>query len=239
MVFAVVRLAAKSDSRAQLAGLWFLVAFPSIAAMVRHLSLYDGIRHMLFIVTPMAVLAAAGWDLALTAAQGRARVAALAAFWVMIAEPIVFQVRNHPNQTAYFTPIIGGPRGAFGRYDMDYWGNCILEATEWAANQADRINTPLGIAANAWEVQTMDVHRFRSLYFREQRQTGWHFNVLLLKGSPQNINAVAQDPSALYRVTTADGTPLCIVLPGPEYPELAERLAVSERSGPTGGGTPE
>jgi hypothetical protein len=225
MALAMCRLALKTQSRPQLAAMWILLLFPAIAAMVRHLSLYDGIRHMLFIVPPMAVLAAAGWDLWLGSAHPRARIVAAALFTLMVAEPILFQIRNHPNQTAYFTPLAGGPRGAFARYDMDYWGNCILEATEWASAQANRLGTPLGVASNAWEVLAMDTGRFHSLYFRQQYHSGWHLNVVLLKGSPPHLIAAANSPDALYRVTTADGTALCVVLPGPEYPRVREQLA--------------
>jgi len=49
--------------------------------------------------------------------------------------------------------------------------------------------------------------------------------VILLKGSAANITAAAADPGALYRVETADGTPLCVVLPGPEYPQIEARLS--------------
>jgi hypothetical protein len=230
MMFAMVRVALPTPSRARLAALWGLVLFPAIAAMVRHLSLYDGIRHMLFIVVPMAVLAAAGWEFVFQTVPRKTVAYVAAAFAVMIAEPFLFQIRNHPNQAVYFTPMAGGPRGAFGRYDMDYWGNCILEATGWAAAQAQHAGMPLGIASNAWEILAMDAGRFNSLYFRQQRHPGWHFNVVLLKGSSEHISAVAADPAALYRVQTADGTPLCVVLPGPDYPQVQARLTYPPES---------
>ena len=85
--------------------------------------------------------------------------------------------------------------------------------------QAGRAGIPLGVASNAWEVAAMDAGRFNELYFRQQRHAGWHLNLLLLKGSTENITQVAADPGVLYRVQTADGTPLCVVLPGPDYPQ--------------------
>ena len=142
-----------------------------------------------------------------------------------LAEPLIFQIRNHPNETVYFSPLIGGPRGAFGRFEMDYWGNCLLDATNWASIQANKAGIPLGVAANAWEVLTMDILRYPSLYFRQERQGGFHLYIRLLKGSPGAIAAAAQDPDNVYRVETADGTPLCVVGTGPEYPELKARLA--------------
>jgi hypothetical protein len=233
MAFAVVRVALPAPGRAHLAALWALVLFPAVSAMARHVSLYDGMRHMLFIVPPMAVLAAAGWEFLLRSTPRPGFAVVAGAMTLMLAEPVVFQIRNHPNQAVYFTPAIGGPRGAFGRYDLDYWGNCILEATEWAAAQAGRAGIPLGVASNAWEVAAMDAGRFNELYFRQQRHAGWHLNLMLLKGSTENITQIAADPGVLHRVQTADGTPLCVVLPGPDYPQLEGRLAYAPASAET------
>lgn len=224
MCFALGRLARRADSRVPLAAIWLFVLVPATYAIVRHLTLYDGIRHVFFIVPPMAVLAAAGWDWVLASTRSRARWLAAAALAVLVVEPLAFQLRNHPNQTVYFAPVAGGPRGAFGRFEMDYWGNCILEATEWAAIQAERAGMPVGVTANAWEILTMDIARFRSLFFRRQHHDGYHLDIRLLKGTRQDVTWAANHPAIVHRVTTADGTPLCVVFRGPEYPRLEERL---------------
>jgi hypothetical protein len=221
-----------SAARVQLGAIWAVILLPITMAIVRHLSLYDGIRHMFFVVPPIAVVAAAGWDHALRwgrPAWGRALAAVLLA--VGVAEPIVFQIRNHPNQNVYFTPAIGGPRGAFGRFEMDYWGNCVLEAMRWSAGQAQEARMPVVVTANAWEVGVMDALRYPSLWFRRERRLA-HLDVRLLKGSRQGVLETASRPDILYRVTTADGTPLCVVVPGPEYPQLEQRLARATERGP-------
>jgi hypothetical protein len=218
-------------SRVQLAALWAFVLVPATYAIVRHLTLYDGIRHMLFIVPPIAVIAAAGWDHLITLTRGGAQVGVAVLLAVGLAEPLWFQVRNHPNQTVYFSPIIGGPRGAFARFEMDYWGNCALEAVDWAASQAAAVQAPIGVSGNAWEVVLMDILRYKSLYFRLPYRSGHHFLIWLLKGARQDVLDASQRGDILYRVKTADGTPLCVVLPGPEYPTLtAEHRARIERS---------
>jgi hypothetical protein len=211
-----------AGSRVRLAALWAFVLIPATMVIVRGLTLYDGIRHMFFIVPPIAVIAAAGWDLALASSMRGVAAIAGVLLAVGLAEPYVFQVRNHPNQIAYFSPAIGGPRGAFGRFDMDYWGNCVLQAVEWCAAEAERAETPIGVSGNAWEVVVVDVDRFKRLYFRLPYRDGYHFNIHLLKGTRQDVLDTARRGDVLHRVTTADGTPLCVVLPGPEYPRLAE-----------------
>jgi hypothetical protein len=231
------RLRGEADSRVRLAAIWAAVLLPATLAIVRHLTLYDGIRHMDFIVPPIAVIAAAGWDLVLDSPRLRSGQPMKYAFVAVvllalgIAEPLVFQIRNHPNQNVYFTPLMGGPRAAFGRYEMDYWGNCMLQVAAWADGQARRAGMPIGVAGNAWEILIVDELRFPSLWFRHMEEDGYHLDVRLLKGPHQAVLDTNARPDVLYRVTMADGAPLCVVVPGPEYPRLEERLARGPASG--------
>lgn len=229
----LVRLWRRAESWVQLAALWAFVLVPATVVIVRGLTLYDEIRHMFFVVPPIGVIAAAGWDLAIAAAPGRAVFLPAALVAVGVAEPLLFQLRNHPNQIVYFTPAIGGPRGAFGRFDMDYWGNCVLQAVEWSAGEAERAQTPIGVSGNAWEVVVVDADRFKRLYFRLPYRSGYHFNIQLLKGTREDVLGTSRRGDILHRVTTADGTPLCVVLPGPEYPRLAaeQRFRIEESAG--------
>ena len=71
----------------------------------------------------------------------------------------------------------------------------------------------------------VDQPRFPSLWFRRREQDDYHLDVRLLKGNRQSVLDTNANPNVLHRVTMADGTPLCVVMPGPRYPELAERLA--------------
>jgi Dolichyl-phosphate-mannose-protein mannosyltransferase len=221
----LARFWSPGKSRLRLAAIWAFVLVPAVYAVARGLTLYDGIRHLFFIVPPIAVLAAAGWDVALAFSPSRLAWATSAVLVFGCAEPLAFQVRNHPNQTVYFSPLMGGPRAAFGRYEMDYWGNCVLEAVRWSATQAEQAKMPVVITANAWEIAVADASRYQSLAFRLRQRGGYHLDIRLLKGSRDDVIYTAELPDILYRVKTADGTPLCVVLPGPEYPQLAARLA--------------
>src|SRR5205823_6928481 len=46
-------------------------------------------------------------------------------------DPLRFSIVNHPLQITYFNPLIGGVRGAFVKYDIDYWANSFGQAIEW------------------------------------------------------------------------------------------------------------
>ncbi|MFZ1416362.1 MAG: hypothetical protein WAS73_17550 [Defluviicoccus sp.] len=97
---------------------------------------YDGIRHFLFVVPPLAVLAGAGLDRLLARATLRGPVlatAAASAIALLVAVQASSLVLLHPNQYVDYNLFVGGPDGAEELYVMDYWGNSVPEATDWLA----------------------------------------------------------------------------------------------------------
>lgn len=214
-----------SDPRARLA--WLALAgfalAPVAGAIWRHATIYDGIRHLLFIVPPLTVLAAAGWSRALGLGGVPPAVAA-GVLALGLAEPFMFQVRNHPNQIVYFSPLTGGPAAAFGRYDMDYWGNCVLQAVDWANGQALRLREPLGVSGNLVQAVEADVGRYRALWYARPGADSFQFDIRLLRGPGPVVRAFGARGDALHRVTMADGTPLCVVLPGPAFSRIRDRM---------------
>jgi hypothetical protein len=191
------------------------------AAIVMGSTLYDGIRHFEFIYPILVVLAASGWT-AILCARHRSwlRRGAAAVLAVGLASVLTFDVRFHPNQGVYFNSLVGGPRGAFARYDMDYWGNCVFQAVEWSADLARSSGVPVTISGNPEHLVQLDSERFHELYFiRPWRR--YYLNVRLARGTVAGLTELAQQP-ALYQVRTPDGALLCAVFPGPAYSELEE-----------------
>jgi hypothetical protein len=216
------------DSRRGLLALAGFAVVPAAAAIVRDATLYDGLRHLFFIVPPLFVLSAAGWWASVESARARARTVMLALLLVGLAEPLVFQIRNHPNQHVYFSPVTGGPRAAFGRYDMDYWGQSMLQAVTWAAGLAERAGMVVVLSGNPAQVVSADAGRYHSVAFVSRASGAYHLDIRLLRGPGDSVREFAARGDVLYRVTTADGTPLCVVLPGPAYGALVARLERTE-----------
>lgn len=214
------------DGAVTCAALTAFAGAPVVMAIVRNATIYDGIRHLLFIVPPVTILAAAGWHAALDARRplGRAAAVLLA---IGLAEPLVFQLRNHPNQIVYFSPFAGGPRAAFGRYDMDYWANSVLQAVQWSALVAKRSRMPIGVSGNPAQAVEADAARYRSVWFAPRSSPDFHMDIRLLRGPRDAVREFAARDDILHRVTTADGTPLCIVLPGPAFHRDRNRIRLN------------
>src|SRR5439155_3177129 len=88
------------------------------------------LRHFLFAVPPLAVLAGIGFDSGLTWLEARRRALAAAAFaaialWLLWPASVL--VRLHPYEALYFNELVGGLPGAAQRYDTDYWVNGMHE----------------------------------------------------------------------------------------------------------------
>ena len=211
--------------------LWFAALFPPAYVALSGATIYDGIRHLTFAYPPLVALAAWGWQSLLAAAPVRLRVAAAAALALGLAEPALFQLRNHPNQSIYFNALAGGPRAAFGRYELDYWGNSVLQAVEWVEAAARVSGTHLLVSGRPHHVVRDDVRRFSTIEFIAEQDGDSHLDVLLLRGPRQDVLDLAQRTDILHAVTTADGTPLAIVVPGARYGEVAAALRLPPPGG--------
>jgi Dolichyl-phosphate-mannose-protein mannosyltransferase len=92
---------------------------------------FSGMRHFLFTVPPIAVLAGLGIDGMLSRLWLRARLAAafgLALLALDLGWNATTLYRLHPDEYLFFNPLVGGLAGASRRYDTDYWVNIMPEA---------------------------------------------------------------------------------------------------------------
>jgi hypothetical protein len=106
---------------------------PIILAILMHSRLYDAMRHFLFIIPPLAILAGGAFA---TLLQSKANWLVKAAFSILIiisAGLTTFDmIQLHPYQYIYFNrTIAGGLKNASQRFETDYWGGSYKEATEW------------------------------------------------------------------------------------------------------------
>jgi hypothetical protein len=126
---------------------WLLTAMvatlPILLFMVVRPTIYNGIRHFLFVVPPMTVIAAASIDRAWSLAEGLGRRAGQAVGGGLAVLAILYAFALgclHPNQYVYYNRFVGGVHGAYGRFEMDYWGNSLQEATRELIALVEREN---------------------------------------------------------------------------------------------------
>jgi hypothetical protein len=118
---------------------WAAAAVPVGFLMISHATLYDGIRHTLFVIPVLALLA--GWALVrLMRPLGRARLA-VAALAVAYAGALVVDLATlHPLEYIATNAFAGGTAGAYGRFELDYWSAAATEALRRLDSRLDRAN---------------------------------------------------------------------------------------------------
>jgi hypothetical protein len=216
--------------RAGLIGLWGVSALPVTLAIIAGSTLYDGWRHVLFVYPPLIVLASAGWSVLLNARRSPAvRAASAVLFAVGCLEPLVFMVRNHPNEVVYFNALVGGPRGAAARFELDYWGNSLLQATEWTADLASRSGVPLCISGEPYSLVRANAQRFGSVYSEFPGRRRHHLELVLARGSRGRLVRLNARRDILHVIKTADGAPLAYIVPGPRIAAVRDRIAAGMR----------
>jgi hypothetical protein len=107
----------------------FAVAFPIGYAIAIKAVLFDGMRHFIFVLPPIAALAAAMMDRAIDRLQQLSvRRWAYGALGLYAALHLGIMARLHPDEYVYYNGFIGGVEGADGLFKTDYWANSYAEA---------------------------------------------------------------------------------------------------------------
>jgi hypothetical protein len=115
---------------------WFF--FPPAYLIATRAVLYDGWRHIFFVYPALLVLGLAGlvWLFRTLRCGVAGRWSALAVPAVALAvalnlgSAVLFMIRSHPYQNLYFNALVGGVKGAEGKFDLDYWGLAYRGALE-------------------------------------------------------------------------------------------------------------
>lgn len=115
--------------------------FPIAWVEVKGAVLYNGIRHFLFVVPPLTILAALGWTALWRRVERRRRQqVAFAAIAALLAlEPAVWLLRSTPYQYVYFHPLVGGLAKASHWFDGEYWRLSLRRAADALDRRADAL----------------------------------------------------------------------------------------------------
>jgi hypothetical protein len=93
--------------------------------------LYDGLRHVLFLVPLVTIAAAAALDrlfASVHSQQGREFLMGLGVVWLGFQAAQFVDI--HPYQYVLYNRVAGGVEEAAGRFELDFWGSSLKETTE-------------------------------------------------------------------------------------------------------------
>jgi len=114
---------------------------PILIAIVKRPALYNGIRHFVFVIPPMALLGglAFSWLLDWLKAEHRRswQPVTVTLFCFGLLLPLAEMIRLHPYQYTHFNYIAGTVREADTRFMLDYWGLALKQASDGLKDQLD------------------------------------------------------------------------------------------------------
>jgi hypothetical protein len=174
-VIAACRRNIAPNRRAILVLVLLAATLPIVATVLARPAMYNGIRHFVFVLPPLAILGglAAAWLFA-TLRQHSRGLAAAAAFAALagIALPVVDMVRLHPYEYTFFNRLAGGVAGAHGRYMLDYWGLSFKQASQaLAAKLAEQHESKP--ADRRWKLAVCGPHRSPQVELGPDFETTW------------------------------------------------------------------
>ena len=159
VLFKVSRSEIPLRRRATLILVIIAAILPIIIAVVMRPAMYNGIRHFVFVMPPLAILGglAGAWLIERTGRRSKAATAAAGvALFAGLLLPIVEMVRLHPYQYTHFNQLAGGIRAADERYMLDYWGLAFKQAgQELRAKLTERLEVP---ARRRWRIAVCGPH---------------------------------------------------------------------------------
>ncbi len=147
-------------------------ALPIAITVALRPAMYNGIRHFVFVLPPLAVLGglAACW---LTDAMRRWRFAlafAAGIFLLGIALPVIAMTRLHPYEYTHFNWLAGGVATAQHRYMLDYWGLAFKQASQGLLAKLKDETKPTG---RRWKIAVCGPHRSPQVELGPDFETTW------------------------------------------------------------------
>jgi hypothetical protein len=131
-VFAALGLRQAGRTRVlQLFMVGFGIAFPVAYAVLVKAVLFDGMRHFLFVMPLIGVVAALAADRILDRlATVRWRSLAFGTIGAYLTAHAGMMVALHPDEYVYYNGLIGWAPGAEGKFKLDYWANSYAQAVD-------------------------------------------------------------------------------------------------------------
>jgi hypothetical protein len=150
-------------------------ALPILITIATRPAMYNGIRHFVFVLPPLAVL---GGVAATRVAERLARydikalVAGGLAVAIGTASPVIDMMRLHPYEYTDYNHIAGGVAGAQQDYMLDYWGLSLTQASRrLIAEISSRHDTP---RHRQWAVAVCGPHPPVAVALGPQFTTTWN-----------------------------------------------------------------
>ncbi len=208
----------------------FAALFPVLYIIYKGSNLYDGMRQALFIYPPFILAGAMAVNQLFDRFQKWApRLLIGGGLTALMAVPFWFMVTNHPNQVVYYNSLAGGLEGAYGEYELDYWGN----STKQAAHKLTSEILANGQPDSMIQVKANFAHGVRSVLLRQsdsikvqyasyknRSRKDWDYAVFVHRFIPPRVLKNYWPPKGTIHQITVNETAVTTILKRKNYNAL-------------------
>lgn len=179
---------------------WFIL--PLAGFILLRSPLYDNFRQVFFILPPVFMIASLVFE--------KIRQIPLQAALIALAvlPGLVGIVRLHPYEYMYYNTYIGGEKGAFRRFELDYWGTSYRKAADWMNEHANPgANVWVDGPAHLLEMYLQDgFHLFSS--YEEERADHYDY---VVSPTRYNLDLNSYPEAHIVHRVEKNGVPLAVI----------------------------
>jgi hypothetical protein len=197
--------------------LWFLIPVAWMA--ISGGTLYDNFRQLFFVLPPLFILAGLALDGLFTRFNRN---------WLnglvitLLALPGIYAcLQLHPYEYIYYNSLVGGVKGAFRHYELDYWATSYKEAAEYL-NEVALPDSSIGVVGTDLIFKPYARPDLRVSFFNGL-DSGEGFNYVVISSRANNdlaicpnakvIKAIERDEAVLTSVKQIASPEDCVLPP--------------------------
>ena len=221
LFFCNIRSVWKTMDRVSILLLLFTAFFPFAYIMYTNANVYSGWRHITFVYSSFAVVAATGiYQTLFWVKRGACatlwRYALAVAVAVLMATELVWMVGNYRYTYSYYNAFAREP---YRRYDLDYNETAITIALDWLLENElkNRSDTPKVGVKNVNAVAYAKAKQYSNVSMEQMSFRGFaeadvDYAILSIQFIPANVLKASYPPKGVIHAETVNGKPICVVV---------------------------
>ncbi len=208
----------------------FSILFPLFYVIAIGSNLYSGIRQMLFVLPPMAMLSVGGVYSLLQFLSKKNRLiyhTVAVIFLIALILPLHHQVVTFPVDYVYFNPIAGGNKKAWGNYEYDYYFHSVKEAVDFLSELTEEDEIVVAMNSNLSNYfENNDNIKYIYTRYLERSSVEWDYGIFGLNYlEPQFLKSDKWIPSDEVKTFYHKGNPVVVLV---ERPDKSDFYGISE-----------
>lgn len=197
----------------------FTILFPVLFVILKKANLYGAWRHFIFIYPGIVILSAIGLHEFFSRYKRIViRGAAIVILAFLVFHPLKFMVCSHPYYYLYYNQLAGGLKGAYGKYETDYYYHTMRSGSEWLQEylKENDVKGKVIVGSNFpvnWYFRNMNNVRFQ--YFTYQQRNDFDWDYAIIGNSyirPEQLRKNNFPPEGTIHTVLVDGVPVCAVV---------------------------